>query len=149
MNSMLGVMSFMSRMRGTALMLALLGLATGCGSAATEPPETSDPIPPQNPEPADLTIPTPAPTLANPAPSQSVAPAKFDPAGLNVGPGSGFIVLDDPSVVPGSQATWLNAEELVLGVTAGGAARAYPISQMAYHHIANDQINGEPYLVTY
>ena len=34
-------------------------------------------------------------------------------------------------------------------VERGGEARAYPISQIEYHHIVNDTIAGEPYLVTY
>lgn len=85
-----------------------------------------------------------------PAPASPLAPtAVFDPDGLKTGPGSGFVVLDDPRVIPGAQATWLSADELVLGVVVGGAARAYPISQMAYHHIANDVIDGQPFLVTY
>ncbi len=74
---------------------------------------------------------------------------EFDPDGLSIGPGSGFVVLDNPAVIPGEQATWLAPDELILGVIVGDKARAYPISQMAYHHIANDQIGGEPYLVTY
>ena len=74
---------------------------------------------------------------------------EFDPDGLSIGPGSGFVVLDNPAVIPGEQATWLAPDELILGVIVGDEARAYPISQMAYHHIANDQIGGEPYLVTY
>ncbi len=74
---------------------------------------------------------------------------EFDPDGLSIGPGSRFVVLNDPAVIPGTQASWLTPDELVLGVVVGDEARAYPISQMAYHHIANDQIDGEPYLVTY
>ncbi len=74
---------------------------------------------------------------------------EFDPDGLRIGPGSRFAVLNDPAVIPGTQASWLTSDELVLGVVVGDEARAYPISQMAYHHIANDQIDGEPYLVTY
>lgn len=96
-----------------------------------EPP-SPEPSPPQN---AQVT--PPAPTAA------------FDPAGFRSGPGSGFVVLDEPRVIPGSQATWLSTDELVLGVVVGEVARAYPISQMAYHHIANDVIDGEPFLVTY
>ena len=74
---------------------------------------------------------------------------EFDRDGLSIGPGSGFVVLDNPAVIPGEQATWLAPDELILGVIVGDKARAYPISQMAYHHIANDQIGREPYLVTY
>jgi len=99
--------------------------------------------------------PTAQPQSADSSADTAVAPGEiqleveFDPEGLAIGPGSGFIALNDPAVVPGVQASWLAADEQVLGVVVGDEARAYPISQMAYHHIANDQIDGEPYLVTY
>lgn len=69
---------------------------------------------------------------------------------MNTGAGSGFIVLDNPVMVPAASATWLNPDDVVLGlVTANGTAQAFPIRQMAYHHIANTTIDGKPYLVTY
>ena len=97
---------------------------------------------------------TPAAQLESVAVEQQPTPAaqleiEFDPDGLSIGPGSRFAVLNDPAVIAGTQASWLTSDELVLGVVVGDEARAYPISQMAYHHIANDQIDGEPYLVTY
>ena len=60
-----------------------------------------------------------------------------------------FIPLDNPVPVSAAIATWLRPDDFVLGVERGGAARAYPISQIQYHHIVNDTIAGEPYLVTY
>lgn len=81
--------------------------------------------------------------------AQVEAQVDYDAAGFLAGPGSGFIVLDNPDVVSAAKATWLSADELVLGVAWNGEARAYPISQMAYHHIANDEIGGKPFLVTY
>ena len=43
----------------------------------------------------------------------------------------------------------LDAKEMILAVQEGNDARAYPISQMAYHHILNDEVNGAPIAVTY
>jgi hypothetical protein len=43
----------------------------------------------------------------------------------------------------------LDAGEMILAVRFGSDARAYPISQMAYHHILNDVIEGLPVAVTY
>ncbi len=40
-------------------------------------------------------------------------------------------------------------EEMVMAVRIGGDARAYPINQMAYHHILNDVVAGVPIAVTY
>lgn len=119
------------------------GAATGPSPSATQPPPTTamgtaTAAPSATPGSASVRYePAPAPTTA------------FDPQGLAVGPGRGFIVLDDPEVVPGTSATWLDPEEIVLGVVWGGEARAYPVSQMAYHHIANDTLGGLPFLVTY
>lgn len=35
----------------------------------------------------------------------------------------------------------------VLGIANNGEARAYPLDMMWYHHIANDTVGGEPWLV--
>lgn len=43
----------------------------------------------------------------------------------------------------------LDAKEMILAVRYGDDARAYPISQMAYHHILNDTVGGVPIAVTY
>jgi hypothetical protein len=46
-------------------------------------------------------------------------------------------------------ASKLDPKEMVLAVRLGDDARAYPISQMAYHHVLNDVIAGVPIAVTY
>jgi Protein of unknown function (DUF3179) len=46
-------------------------------------------------------------------------------------------------------ASKLDAKEMILAVRYGSDARAYPISQMAYHHILNDVVGGVPIAVTY
>jgi hypothetical protein len=43
----------------------------------------------------------------------------------------------------------LDASEMILAVRSGSDARAYPILQMAYHHVLNDVVNGVPIAVTY
>jgi hypothetical protein len=43
----------------------------------------------------------------------------------------------------------LDAKEMILAVRYGDDARAYPISQMAYHHVLNDVVGGVPIAVTY
>ncbi len=57
-----------------------------------------------------------------------------------------------PVVSPGfeaEEATKLDGKEMVLAVKFGPDARAYPISQMAYHHIVNDVVGGVPIAATY
>lgn len=46
-------------------------------------------------------------------------------------------------------ASKLDAGEMILAVRFGADARAYPIREMAYHHVLNDVVNGEPIAVTY
>lgn len=45
--------------------------------------------------------------------------------------------------------THLSGKEMVMTVRIGSDARAYPIVQMAYHHILNDTVGTEPIVVTY
>lgn len=43
----------------------------------------------------------------------------------------------------------LDAKEMIMAVSLSGESRAYPISQMAYHHVLNDTVAGVPIAVTY
>ena len=43
----------------------------------------------------------------------------------------------------------LGADEMILAVRYGADARAYPIREMAYHHVLNDVVGGVPIAVTY
>ena len=43
----------------------------------------------------------------------------------------------------------LSDSEMVMAVRVGDDARAYPIREMAYHHVLNDMVSGEPIVVTY
>jgi hypothetical protein len=43
----------------------------------------------------------------------------------------------------------LDPKELIMAVHLGNDARAYSISQMAYHHVLNDVVGGVPIAVTY
>jgi Protein of unknown function (DUF3179) len=43
----------------------------------------------------------------------------------------------------------LDPDDMVLAVNHHGARRAYPIRQIAYHHIVNDTLGGVPIVATY
>lgn len=47
------------------------------------------------------------------------------------------------------QATFVEPDDLVMAVERQGVSIAYPIRQLAYHHIANDVVGGEPIVATY
>ena len=60
-----------------------------------------------------------------------------------------FAPQTDVGHVAAGQATFVEPDDLVMAVERGGAAVAYPIRQLAYHHIANDLVAGEPVVATY
>jgi uncharacterized membrane protein len=60
-----------------------------------------------------------------------------------------FKPLPRPQFVAAAKATFVDANDLVLAVSVDGDAAAYPIRQMAYHHLVNDRIGRAPAVVTY
>ena len=50
---------------------------------------------------------------------------------------------------PAAEADWVADDEPVLAVALGGEARAYPVRQLAYHHVVNDVVGGVPIAATY
>ncbi len=59
-----------------------------------------------------------------------------------------FHPIADPRFLAQSESK-LDPKEMVLSIHLGDDARAYPISQMAYHHVVNDVVAGVPIAVTY
>ena len=51
--------------------------------------------------------------------------------------------------VPAGQASWVEAGDTVLAVAFNGDVAAYPVRQVAYHHIVHDVVGGVPVAVTY
>lgn len=60
-----------------------------------------------------------------------------------------FSPVDEAEFATVANVSFLEPEHLVLGVSIGGEAKAYPVGMMAYHHIVNDRLAGEPYVATY
>ena len=83
------------------------------------------------------------------APPASGSDVSFDESYLSLGPGRSFPVLDDPPMIPASSVSWLDGDDVVLGVVRDGEAQAFPAAQLAFHHVVNTTVAGEPYLVTY
>ncbi len=59
-----------------------------------------------------------------------------------------FAPVPESQYVPASLAK-LETDDMVLAVRQGSQARAYPIREMAYHHLVNDTLAGSPIVVTY
>jgi hypothetical protein len=59
-----------------------------------------------------------------------------------------FHPIGAPQVEPAALAK-VDPDDMVIAVKLNGSARAYPIREMGYHHIANDWVGGEPIVATY
>ncbi len=57
--------------------------------------------------------------------------------------------IDEPQMLPASQADFMADEELILGVTAEGEARAYSLWHLDRHEIVNDWLGGDPIAATW
>jgi hypothetical protein len=60
-----------------------------------------------------------------------------------------FRPFPDPRFVAADAATDLPAEEPVIGIARGGAALAFPITRIGYHHIVNATLGDVPIVATY
>jgi hypothetical protein len=63
-------------------------------------------------------------------------------------PRDGIPALDSPESVPASESPW-RPEDRVVGVVVNGEARAYPIPLLVWHELVNDDLGGQPILVSY
>jgi len=77
-------------------------------------------------------------SLINPGEILSGGPAK-----------DGIPAIDNPKFLPGSAASFLNADDRILGIEMNGTARAYPIRILNWHEIVNDRIGDNYFSVTY
>lgn len=59
-----------------------------------------------------------------------------------------FHHLDTPQFAAADQAH-VDKEDMVIAVRLNGETRAYPIREMAYHHVVNDTVGREPIVSTY
>ncbi len=65
-------------------------------------------------------------------------------------PRDGIPALLNPEMVSAAEANrWLSKNDRVLGVFLNGEARAYPIRILNWHELVNDEIGGEPILVSW
>ena len=60
-----------------------------------------------------------------------------------------FNPLANAGYVKGSDAGFVDDSDVVLAVVNNGEAAAYPIRQMAYHHLVQDVVGGTPIVATY
>lgn len=64
-------------------------------------------------------------------------------------PKDGIPALINPTIAEGKKASYLNPSDRVIGLVVNGEARAYPIKILNWHEAVNDELGGEPILVTF
>jgi hypothetical protein len=60
-----------------------------------------------------------------------------------------FAPLPKTSYQQATDASFIADKDMVLAVTINGEAAAYPVKQLAYHHIVQDKVGDVPIVVTY
>ena len=65
-------------------------------------------------------------------------------------PKDGIPSIDNPKFVSLEEADqWIQDDEIVIGIVHKGIERAYPLQILVWHEIVNEDISGDPLLVTY
>lgn len=60
-----------------------------------------------------------------------------------------FVPLTATRLASTAEADWVDPGDMVLAVDVGGEAVAYPVRQLAYHHVVQDVVGGVPIAATY
>ncbi len=60
-----------------------------------------------------------------------------------------FNPLSNSAYAAASEASFVEADDMVLAVAVNGEAAAYPVRLLAYHHVVHDVVGGVPIVVTY
>jgi len=60
-----------------------------------------------------------------------------------------FRPLPQPKYASATETKFVDDDDMVMTVARGAEAAAYPIRQLAYHHIVQDLVGGIPIVVTY
>ncbi|MGR3660977.1 MAG: DUF3179 domain-containing protein [Paracoccaceae bacterium] len=61
----------------------------------------------------------------------------------------GIPALDNPTMIPAKDATYMNPDDLIFGVAINGDIRAYPLRIMGWHEMFNEVIGGVPVALAY
>src|SRR5688500_18170174 len=78
--------------------------------------------------------------------------AGFAQIGVPVLPKDAFPAFDNPTMLPAAEAEarrLVYERDMVIGVSRGREAKAYPITIMGVHELGNDTIDGVPIVVTW
>ena len=60
-----------------------------------------------------------------------------------------YVTIDHPQFISASQATFLSSTDMLIGVTEGKTAKAYPAAILAQHGVVQDRMADGPIAVTW
>jgi len=60
-----------------------------------------------------------------------------------------YVAVHNPAFIPASAATFMNADDRVIGLMSGKTAKAYPAGILAQHGLVQDDAPGGPIAVTW
>lgn len=60
-----------------------------------------------------------------------------------------YVTIDHPQFIAASQATFLSSKDILVGVTDGEIAKAYPAAILAQHGVVQDQMPDGPIAITW
>jgi hypothetical protein len=63
--------------------------------------------------------------------------------------GMPYTTVDHPLFVPASEATFMSAGDLLIGISSGDVAKAYPAALLAQHGVVQDQMADGPIAITW
>ena len=75
--------------------------------------------------------------------------AEYDRTARRKAPRDRFPVLDNPKMTPAARVEDVRDDEPVIGIAIGKEAKAYPVSVMGRHELANDTCGGVPIAVSW
>lgn len=64
-------------------------------------------------------------------------------------PRDGIPAINEPNYIHAEQADFMRADDRVLGFVSDGTAIAFPLFIMNWHELVNDQIDGQPFVISY
>ena len=130
--------------------VSILAIAT-CTAESTPPP-TSNRTQTQGSIPTSVLTPTESVTSVaseTPVLPATTIPTRVSNVDISYDRRTPFVPLDNPALLPGEEAEYLQDDDLVLGIEWENVTHAYPVRMLRFHHIVNDTIAGRPFLITY
>ncbi len=136
---------------GPADVPAVAATSAAAHSPTAEPALVPAATTPAEPAPAAATAAGPAPDRAATRDARAALEAAYaEYEIITLLPRDAIPAIHDPEFLSAAEADeWYNADEMILGVTFDGQARAYSVPMLSRHEIVNDTVAGVKIAVTW